>query len=200
MSTERIQNIDHHKEIEYNGKKFRSNFEVETAKTLDALGMSYRYEERKIILQDGFRSPFQKDKVRSVTYTPDFEIGSLMIECKGFETPEWKIKKKLLFKWLMENEPETIFYMVKNTKQLLQALDPHWSYLGYCIKVTPKPKGKKATMLKGFPLGYKLYDSLNQAFDDLNLTNKSITPILRSFTGQREYVYNYKWQLVKVNL
>jgi hypothetical protein len=123
-----------------------------------------------------------------------------MIECKGFETPEWKIKKKLLFKWLMENEPETIFYMVKNTKQLLQALDNHWSYLGMAIKVTPKPKGKKATVSKGFPLGYKLYDSLDQAFDDLNLTNKPITPIIRSLIGKKEWVYNYNWKLIKINL
>lgn len=195
--SERIVNV--HPKV-FKEKAYRSTLEAETAKTLDLLGIPFQYEERKIELIEGFRSPFQKDKVRSVTYTPDFIIGPLMIECKGFETPEWKLKKKLVFKWLQENEPETIFYMVKNTKQLLQALDNHWSYLGYCIKVTPKPNGKKATVPKGFPLGYKLYDSITQAFDDLKLSNKSITPILRNLTGQREYVYNYKWQLVKINL
>ena len=93
--SERIVNVH---EQDYGGKHFRSTLEAQTAKTLDALGISYQYEERKIELIEGFRSPFQKDKVRAVTYTPDFIIGPLMLECKGFETPEWKLKKKLVFK------------------------------------------------------------------------------------------------------
>ena len=75
--------------------------------------------------------------IRALTYKPDFIVGPLMLECKGFETPEWKIKKKLVFKWLMENEPDTIFYQIHDArKQLLEALDAHWTYLGYCIEIT----------------------------------------------------------------
>lgn len=197
MSTERIQNVDHHKEIAYNGRKFRSNFEAETAKTLDAMGIPFQYEERKIELIEGFRSPFQKEKVRSITYTPDFIVGPLMIECKGFETPEWKLKKKLVFKWLQENEPDAIFYMIKNTKQLLQALDNHWTYLGYCIQVTSKPvKNKK----EDTGVTQRLYDSISQAFHELSLDNKSITPIIKSLIGKKEFVYGYNWKLTKINL
>jgi hypothetical protein len=86
----RIQGVQ---ETEYRGRVFRSKLEAQTAETLDKLGVPYTYEERKIELIEGFRSPFQKDKVRSITYKPDFEIGPIIIECKGFETPEWKIKK-----------------------------------------------------------------------------------------------------------
>ena len=100
--SERIVNV--HAQ-EYKGKKFRSTLEAETAKALDAMGIPYEYETRRIELLEGFRSPFQKDKVRSITYTPDFIIGPIMLECKGFETPEWKIKKKLVFKWRSSATP-----------------------------------------------------------------------------------------------
>lgn len=196
--SERIQNVQPR---EWNGIKFRSSLEAETAKTLDALGIPYRYEERKIVLQEGFRCAFQKEKVRDLTYTPDFEVGDIMLECKGFETPEWKIKKKLLFKYLMENEPSAIFYQIHDSKkQLLQALDNHWIHLGYAIQVTPKPKGKKAPATKGFPFESKLYDSIQQAMQELHLGNKPLGSILKSLTGKTEYVFNYNWKLKKINL
>ena len=194
MSTERIQNIDHHEEIAYNGRKFRSKLELKTAETLDALGIPYSYEERKIELLEGFRSPYQKDKVRSITYTPDFTIGPLMIECKGFETPEWKLKKKLVFKWLQENEPDTIFYQIHDArKQLLEVLDRHWAYLGMAVKVTSKPTRKQ-------PSVRRMYDSVEEALNDLNLKGVHLGAVMSSIIGKREYVKGYKFELVKLTL
>lgn len=189
--SERIVNVH---EQEYKGKKFRSTLEAQTAKTLDALGIPYRYEERKIVLQEGFRSPFQKDKVRAITYTPDFEIGSsILLECKGFETPEWKIKKKLLFKYLEENEPGVCFYQIHDTrKQLLLMLDHNWAYLGFAVEVTSKPKkGESQTWL---------FDSIEEAMECLSLKGKNIGPILKSLTGEKQWVYNYNFKLVKIRL
>ena len=192
--SERILNVDHHKEIAYNGKKLRSKLELKTAEALDALGIPYQYEERKITLIDKFRCPYQKDMVRAITYCPDFIIGPLMIECKGFETPEWKIKKKLIFKWLQDNEPETIFYQIHDCKkQLLQMLDHHWAYLGYAIKVTSKPSRKQ-------PSETKMYDSIAEALDDLKLTGVPLGSIMSSLTGKREYVRGYKFELEKLTL
>lgn len=194
--SDRIRNV---KEQEWNGIHFRSTLEANTAKTLEAMGLPYRYEDRKIILQDSFRSPFQKEKIRHISYTPDFEIGPLMIECKGFETPEWKIKKKLLFKYLIENEPETIFKQVHdNRKELLLALDPYWQHLGYAIQVTPQPKKKKTTA-SGASASV-LYDSVTQAIDQLNIRGSLYGSIFRSLTGQKEYVCGYNWKLVKLKL
>lgn len=191
--SERIVNVH---ETDYNGRHFRSTLEAQTAKTLDEMGIPFAYEERKIELLEGFRSPFQKDKVRSITYTPDFIIGPVMLECKGFETPEWKIKKKLLFKYLQENEPDTIFYQIHDArKSLLLALDPHWTYLGYAIQVSPKPSRK--SVQRGL---VTLYDSVSEAMTTLHLKGKNIGPILSSLTGKKEYVYNYNWKLVKINL
>lgn len=191
--SERIQNVDQHEEISYNGRKFRSKLEVQTAQTLDALGIPYQYEERKIELLEGFRCPYQKNKVKGITYKPDFIIGSIMLECKGFETPEWKIKKKYVFKWLMENEPDTVFYQIHDAgKSLVEMLDKHWSYLGMAIRVTSKPSKRK-------PSEIRMFDSVAQAMDELNI-HCSLGLVLSSLTGKREYVSGYKFELVKIAL
>ena len=191
--SERIQNVDQHEEIAYNGRKFRSKLEVQTAQTLDALGIPYQYEERKIELLEGFRCPYQKNKVKGITYKPDFIIGPIMLECKGFETPEWKIKKKYVFKWLMENEPDTVFYQIHDAgKSLVEMLDKHWSYLGMAIRVTSKPSKKK-------PSESRMFDSVAQAMDELNI-HCSLGLVLSSLTGKREYILGYKFELVKITL
>ena len=177
----------------YNGKKYRSTLEANTAETLDKMGIPWEYEVRTFVLQESFYSQYQKRKVKRIEYTPDFFIGPIMIEMKGYETPEWKIKKKLFFKYLKENEPDAIWYMCKNAKQFLQALDHHWAYLGYAIQVTSKGTRKN-------PSETKLYDSIIEALDDLGLKGKNFGPILRGLTGRTEFVYGYNWKLKKINL
>lgn len=200
---------------EYNGVKYKSTLEARTAETLDKLGIPWEYESKTYTLQEGFYCPWQKKKVIAVTYTPDFCIGPVMIETKGFETPDFILKKKMFFKLLSEQEPEAIYYIIKNPQQLLLALDPHWSYLGYAIQVTPKSPSnssskksfsKKSRLLSGEsistppPPSPQLFDSITQALDQLNLKGKSLTPILRSLTGDKDYVYNYNWKLYKLNI
>ena len=186
----RIQNV---KQQDWNGLHFRSSLEAQTAKILNMLGIPFKYEERKLTLQEGFRSPFQKDKIRAVSYTPDFEIGNIMLECKGFETPEWKIKKKLLFKYLADNEPHIIFYQIHDSKKsLLEVLDKHWRELGYNIQVIEKPTKK----LIFEPL---YFDSIHQAIEALNLKCRSIGMILNSLIGNKEYILGYNWKLIKLN-
>lgn len=195
--TERIQNLGDNRCLEYKGVKYRSQLEVKTAEVLDALHIPFEYESRKLILQEGFRCPYQKDKVRALTYTPDFIIGPIMLECKGFETPEWKIKKKLLFKYLSENEPDVIFHQIHDAgKHLLEALDAHLTYLGLCIEVSPKPKSRS---LNSDSITMK-YDSISEAMQNLGLKGKPIGAILRSLTGKAQYVYGYSWKLIKLTL
>lgn len=181
----------------YNGRKYRSTLEARTAETLDAMGLPWEYETKRITLQEGFRCQYQKEKVRAIEYVPDFIIGPIMLETKGFETPDWKIKKKLLYKYLKENDPDAIFYMIRNDKQLIEALDNHWTYLGYCIQVSPKPKKVKG---KFYPDTIRMFDSIQEAMCQLGLKGKYLTPILHSLTGKKEYVYGYNWKLCKIKM
>lgn len=190
--SERIQNVH---EKWYKDIKYKSTLEAETAEALDKMGLPIRYEERRLTLVEGFRCLYQKDKVKAITYKPDFWVGNIIIECKGFETPEWKIKKKLVFKYLMEQEPEVIFYQVHDSrKELLKALDNHWAELGCAIRVTSK-RGKKNGECVS-----KLYDSVKEALADLGMPNKSLGMIMRSLTGKTEYVFGYKWQVEKLKI
>ena len=190
----------------YNGVEYKSTFEANTAQLLDTLGIPWEYETRTYTILEGFYCPWQKRKVMGIEYIPDFIIGPLMLETKGWETPEWKIKKKFFFKYLKENEPDALWYMVHSEKEILQVLDKHWSYLGYAIQVTPQPPKPKKSRKKAIepkapvPVAPALYDSIKQAFLELNLKNKSITPILRCLTGKKEWAYGYNWKLKKLNL
>lgn len=190
--SERIQNV-HPKE--YKGVQYRSTLEAETAETLDAMGLPIRYEERRFTVFEGFRCPFQKIKIKPITYKPDFWVGNIILECKGFETPEWMIKKKLIFKYLMDNEPEVIYYQIGNCKKdLILALDSHWPYLRYAIRVTSNRKKKNEQEFS------KLYDSVKEAMADLKIKSRAIGSIVRSLTGKTEYVFGYKWKLEKLKI
>jgi len=177
---------------EYNGVHYRSTLEADTAKNLDLLGIPFSYESRRITLLEGFRCDYQKDKVRAIHYTPDFIIGNIIIECKGFETPEWKQKKKYVFKYLMENEPNTFFYQTHDSgKDILLALDKHWTSLGFQVQVTSKPTKK-------VPSVTQFFNSINEAIEALALKGKAVGHLMRSFIGKTEWVYGYNWKLVKI--
>lgn len=177
---------------EYNGIHYRSTLEADTAKNLDLLGIPFSYESRRITLLEGFKCSYQKDKVRAIHYTPDFIIDNIILECKGFETPEWKQKKKYVFKYLMEKEPNTFFYQTHDSsKDLLLALDNHWKTLGFQIQVTSKPTRKVSSTIKTF-------SSIKEAIESLNLQGKAIGSLVRSFTGKAEWVYGYNWKLIKL--
>lgn len=180
----------------YKGVKYKSTLEAETAEILDKMGIPWEYETKTYTLQEGFYCPWQKRKVMGIDYTPDFIIGPIMIETKGWKTPDFKLKEKMFYKYLKENEPDAIYYIVKNQKQLLEVLDKHWGYLGYAIQVKPKPVRKKGIIQYGEP---SLYDSIAQAMDELNLKGKSVGSILNSLTNKKEWVYNYNWKLVPLN-
>ena len=189
---ERIQNVH---EKWYKGVKYKSTLEADTAETLDRMGLPIRYEERVLTVFEGFRCDYQKDKVRDVEYKPDFWVGNIILECKGFETPEWKLKKKLVFKYLKDNEPDVIFYQTKDArKSLITALDPHWSYLGYAIRVTSSKKNKNGHAFTA------LYDSVAIAMKNLGLEKKPIGPIVRSLMGIQEFVFGYNWKLEKLKI
>lgn len=189
---ERIQNVH---EKWYKGVKYKSTLEADTAEALDKMGLPIRYEERVLTVFEGFRCSYQKEKVRGITYKPDFWVGDIILECKGFETPEWKLKKKLVFKYLKENEPNIIFYQIHDArKQLIQALDPHWNYLGYAIRVTSNKKNSNGQVFT------HLYDSVSMAMVNLGLEKKSIGPIVRSLMGIQEYVFGYNWKLEKLKI
>ena len=175
---------------EYNGRKYRSTFEANTAEMLDKIGIPWEYESRTFTVQEGFYCPWENRKILPIKMKPDFIIGPVMLETKGYETPDWLIKKKMLYKYFLENEPDAIYHVAHSNKEIIEALDLHWSVLGYVVKVVSKKN----------PLQIKEFDSIREAFFDLGLSGKKLTPIIRSLTGEKEWVYGYHWSLKRVSI
>ena len=126
----------------YKGIKFRSKLELFTYKKLEEAGIKSLYEERKFVLMEGFRfeqdsiEPSNKratkgeyinnaDKVRDITYTPDFvdPNGKWIIEVKGFANDVFPLKWKLFKKHLQQIGNPPILYLPKNQGQVLNTIE-----------------------------------------------------------------------------
>lgn len=106
----------------YDGIKFRSKLEAECAKLLDRNNVSYKYEPFKIELLPSFQ--YDGKTYRSWMYEPDFVLyNNIIVEVKGFETDTWRIKEKMILKYIIDHDYQYEFYIVKNTSQLQKLID-----------------------------------------------------------------------------
>jgi hypothetical protein len=108
-------------------------------------GFNPKYEERTYVLQETKLFPTQhyapfkdrklhkevwglnKYKTISIKYTPDFEFMVddllIIIEIKGKANDRYPYQKKLFFKWLEDNNPNSAFFEIHNKKQLKAAIE-----------------------------------------------------------------------------
>lgn len=184
---ERIQNV-HPKT--YNGIKFRSSLEAEVAKTLHQLNIPYSYEKVILTLKNSFS--YYGEIQRKITYKPDFIIGDLMIECKGFETPEWRLKKKYVLDYLLKTK-EYRFYQIKNLKELYKVIDDNMEMFSYVVAVYDgkrKLLGEEDTLIGR-------YDSVKDAMRALGLEGKHTGNINSCLIGNRPRAFGYIWKWEK---
>ena len=126
----------------YKGIKFRSKLELFTYRKLEEAGIKALYEKEKFVLMEGFRytedsiEPSNKkatkgqfinntDKVRDITYTPDFvdPNGKWIIEVKGFANDVFPLKWKLFKHMLHHHDDPPVLYLPKNQKQVLETIE-----------------------------------------------------------------------------
>lgn len=100
----------------YDSIKFRSKLEVYCYKRLRESNIKTEYESKKFILQQGFE--LDNEKIRPITYTPDFIGDTFIIECKGMQTDSFKIKWKMFKYWLFTNKINYKLYMPRNQKDI----------------------------------------------------------------------------------
>lgn len=173
MSKPRIQNV---KPTEYNNISFRSKLEYLTAVIFDKLGIRYLYEPYSIELLESFH--FRGNFYRKIEYKPDFIIGgNIIIECKGFETPEWKIKRKLLLHHIYTLGGQLYFHEMHTRKELFDILDSYHKTFGTRINCS---NGKS-------------YSTLNEMLSDLGLEKKS-TSVISSILGNGKKVNGYTFE------
>ena len=114
------------KTVEFDGIRFASQLEAR-------FYLFFREHEIKIlelqprfILEDSFEIyDWQSKKIRKyrkTEYVADFKIETpdgdiFIIEAKGFETPEWKIKKKLFLKKYGSEEKLLVFSSLRQVRE-----------------------------------------------------------------------------------
>ena len=133
------------KEHIYNGIRFKSQIEVDTYKALLDNGFNPEYEKHTYVLQKTKLFPtkhyapykdrklhknvwgLNKYKIISLKYTPDFVFTMndmlIVIEVKGYSNDRYPYQKKLFFKWLEDNNPNSAFFEIHNLKQLKAAIE-----------------------------------------------------------------------------
>lgn len=117
----------------YDGITFRSKFEMSVYKELKKQNIEFKYEPEKITLQNGFKpaSPYYIDsaehweKVRAITYTPDFiakiDNYTVYIEAKGWETDRYIVKRKM-FLDKIKDDKYSIFIEVHTIRGLKNSI------------------------------------------------------------------------------
>lgn len=114
--------IKNAKPTEYNGIKYRSKLESEFAKVFDENGIPFEYEPFKITLIPSFK--YLGQTIRDVSYTPDFVVyNNIIIEAKGFPNDAYPLRKKMVLKYIVDNNYNYEFYEIKTKNQLLKLIE-----------------------------------------------------------------------------
>ena len=105
----------------YKGVQYRSKLEVRFAMMLDAEKIPFAYEEETWVVLD--KQTYMGKTIRCVTYTPDFIIGNVVVEIKGFRNDVFPLKRKLIIKFINDNRPDTVFIEAKTVADMRAAVD-----------------------------------------------------------------------------
>lgn len=106
---------------EYDGIKFRSKLETYTYKKLKEANIDAEYEKHRYNLLPAFN--FGEQKIRAITYLPDFVGFGFIIECKGFPNEAWPLREKLFKYYLSNIMPGFKFYVVHTQKEVDQMVE-----------------------------------------------------------------------------
>ena len=65
----------------------------------------------------------QRQKVRKMSYKPDFIGEGWIIETKGRKTPEFLIKWKMFKRYLIEHEYDGILFMPTSKREIIKSIE-----------------------------------------------------------------------------
>ena len=104
----------------FDGIKFKSKLETYTYKKLKEANIKAEYEGRHFELLPKFE--YNGEKIRAMTYLPDFIGDDFIIECKGLITDSFPLRFKI-FKYSLLQKGQTYkIYLVKKKKQVDQMI------------------------------------------------------------------------------
>lgn len=105
----------------YDGIRFRSKLETYTYKKLKEAKIPAEYESTHFELIPKFE--YNGEKVRAMTYLPDFIGKDFIIECKGLIGDSFPLRWKIFKYTLMKSNSNYKLYLVRNQKQVEAMID-----------------------------------------------------------------------------
>ena len=98
------------------GIHFRSKLELYTYEAFMKAGIPVKYEPKHFTLLPKFE--FMGEKIRPITYLPDFMGRGFVVECKGLITDSFPLRYKLFKYYLHKHRSKMKCYLVRNHKQV----------------------------------------------------------------------------------
>lgn len=102
--------------LDYDGISFKSKLEMYCYKLLRENKIPVEYEVVKFPILDAFS--YNEEKIRGMTFTPDFVGDNFVIECKGFMNDAFPLRWKLFKYYLYKNQFRYDLYLPRNKKDV----------------------------------------------------------------------------------
>jgi hypothetical protein len=124
--------------VEYNGILFDSKLEIYCYKKLIESRLQFEYTKYKYVIVNPFTfdnlsyEPNKRsgdllskrtNKIKYISYTPDFVGKGWIIETKGRPNDQFPLRWKLFKKYLTDNNIKFDLYLPKNQKQVDQCIE-----------------------------------------------------------------------------
>lgn len=98
------------------GLHFRSKLELYTYEAFTKAGIPVKYEPKHFTLLPKFT--YLDEKIRAITYLPDFVGRGFVVECKGLMGDSFPLRWKLFKYYLKRHHSKMRCYLVRNHKQV----------------------------------------------------------------------------------
>lgn len=99
-----------------NGVKYDSELEAHFAQTALLVGLPFLHHAKTFTVQEGF--VYRGEKVRPITYTPDFTTDKWVVEVKGFANDIWPVRRKMFLRYLYDNNFNIDFRELRNKQEI----------------------------------------------------------------------------------
>ena len=102
--------------ITYNGIEFKSKLEAYCYKSLVKRNIPVEYESTTFTIIEPFE--YNNQKIRHMTFKPDFVGDDFVIECKGFMNDAFPLRWKVFKYYLYQNNFKYDLYLPRNMKNV----------------------------------------------------------------------------------
>ena len=116
-STGRVKNAT--KVTKY-GINFRSKLELYTYEAFMKAGIPVKYEPKHFTLLPKFE--YLGEKIRPITYLPDFIGKGFVVECKGLIGDSFPLRYKLFKYYLKRHRSKMTCYLARNHKEVAEMI------------------------------------------------------------------------------